>query len=141
MAPGVAGLNGETVGHALAEVGRQTIVVGNCSAVVLLHRAKDRRRRGVGEGRKAGSVGIQSFVIDWNVNAVVPHVIDAQRSLGSDGLLNAEAPLLGLRRVEGSRLVVVGRGTGARPVLRLKARNRGALAEARHDRLSGSRTS
>src|SRR5664280_1229568 len=88
---------------------RQTVVVGYAAGRVLLN------RREYGGGRrsgkpKPGTGGVQALIVDRDVDPVVPHVPDGERGLVSKRLLHAKAPLLVIRSVEGSDLVMVGRG-------------------------------
>ncbi len=90
------------------------VVVGDATRRVLLNGGEDWGRYGGREWREASTEGIQSLIVDRDVDSVVADVADGEGGQVPNRLLDPEAPLLVVRGVEGSDLVIVGRefGTG-----------------------------
>ena len=91
---------------------------------------KIERRQQCRERRIAGAESVEALVVDGDIDAVIADISQAQRALVADRLLDAEAPLLVRRRVEGADLAAEDRGTEGRSQLRLQAVEGRAVGKA-----------
>src|SRR5271167_2661499 len=137
MAPGVTELQRQSMRLSHGYAARYAIVVGDATRRILLNGGEDWGGCGGREWRKAGTVGVQAFIVDRDVDSMVPHVADGERGHASHGLLNSEAPLLIVRSVEGPDLVIVGGGSEQGTQLRAQAAIGCPTVESRHDSRRG----
>src|SRR6516225_6345377 len=117
--------------------GRHTVVVGDSTRRVLLNSGEDGGGCDGRKWRKAGAVGIEPFIVNRDVDAVVAHVAEGECGHITQCVLDTEAPLLVVRRMESSNLVVVGGSSKEGAQLILQALKGCPIVESRHDSRGG----